>query len=90
MHHCSDGAHLSVFVTQATLLAILPHVRDSDHPIPNRAALRAELPDGLARELVDALSDATTMDDVSEVLANQLGARVAALEEASVATPEVD
>lgn len=89
MHHFSDGAHGSL-CDASDLLAILRPMSDSDHPIPNLAALRAELREGLARDLVDSLRDATTMDDVSEVFANQLGARVAALEEASVATPEVD
>jgi hypothetical protein len=69
---------------------ILQPMTESDHPIPNLPALTAELPAGLARELVDALSDARTMDDVSQILASKLHARVAALEESQVAAPEVD
>lgn len=63
---------------------------EPDHPIPNLPALRAELPRGLAVELVDAVTDVGRMAEVSEILADRLRARVSEIEEGLDATPEVD
>jgi hypothetical protein len=64
-------------------------VAESDHPIPNLPALRAHLPPGLALEVVDALSDIESMADASQILADRLRARVAAIEEGHDDTPDV-
>jgi hypothetical protein len=56
-------------------------VAELDHPIPNLPALRAQLTPGLALELVDALSDVESMAEASQILADRLRARVAAMEE---------
>jgi hypothetical protein len=60
-----------------------------DHPIPNLPALRAQLPAGLALELVDALTDVGTMAEASQNLADRLRARVSEIEEGLDATPDV-
>lgn len=64
-------------------------VAESDHPIPNLPALRAHLPPGLALEVVDALSDIGSIADASQILADRLRARVAAIEEGQDDPPEV-
>lgn len=64
-------------------------VAESDHPIPNLPALRAHLPPGLALEVVDALSDIESMADASQILADRLRVRVAAIEEGHDDTPDV-
>ena len=64
-------------------------VVESDHPIPNLPALRAHLPPGLALEVVDALSDIESMVDASQIIADRLRVRVAAIEEGHDDTPDV-
>lgn len=62
---------------------------EPNYPIPNLPALRAQLSPGLGLELVDGISDAQSMAEVSTIFAHRLRMRVAAIEEALGATPEV-
>jgi hypothetical protein len=61
----------------------------NEHPIPNLDSLRACLSPGLALDLVDGLHDVTSIAEASEVLADMLSTRVAAIEEGLDAAPEV-
>lgn len=70
--------------------AKLDLMAEPNHPIPNLSALRAQLSEGLALDLVDVLTDAGTMAEISEILSNRLRARVSEIEEKFRATPEVD
>lgn len=69
--------------------ARLRFMAEPDPPIPNLPALRAQLPAGLALELVDAVTEVGTMAEASQILADRLRARVAEIEEGLDATPEV-
>jgi len=64
-------------------------VAEPDHPVPNLPALRAQLPPGVALELVDAVSDVESTAEASQILADRLRARVAAIEERLDTAPEV-
>ena len=64
-------------------------MEETGHPIPNLPALRAQLSAGLALELVDALTQVTTMAEASQILRNRLQTRTSEIEEGLDATSEV-